>query len=296
MRPAHWYDSLPLPSVAGEVNSALAVLLRSYVGTHAMMEKPALSDNVICVHQGGAKRVHRWQGGVHQSWDVKRDGVSLMPRFCANRWWTQGPIAFTHITLSNALLAQIAREEFDRDPRDLTVLDQVGIDDPLMAQLITTLAETMRSSAPSRLYSESLLTALIIRVLTQHSSMRTPAAPVAARGGLAGWQLRRVLDFMAAHLAKDVGAAELTGLIGLSRAQFFRAFRQSTGQTPGRYLLALRMERARHLLMEQNGSLETVARLVGFADVDAFTRAFRRCEGVTPGAWRRQRFQHGTDE
>ena len=286
---AHWYETLPLPSVAGEVDHDLAVVLRSYKGTHALMEKPALSDNVVCVHQGGPKRVHRWEAGAHRFWDVPEGAVSLMPRLRANRWWTEGPIAFTHVTLSGGLLARIAREEFDRDPRDLTVMDQVGVADPLIAQLVETLAGTVRSALPERLYQESLLTALIIRVLLQHSSMGDLPTPARAQGGLAGWQLRRIVDFMAANLAGDIGAAEFVQLVGLSRAQIFRAFRQSTGRTPGRYLLDLRMEQARHLLAEPSGTVDGVARAVGFGDADSFTRAFKRSVGLSPAAWRRAR-------
>jgi AraC family transcriptional regulator len=219
---------------------------------------------------------------------VPQDAVSLMPRFQANRWSTEGPVAFTHVTLSGALLAQMAREEFDRDTHDLTVMDEVGVADPLIAHLIAALADNMRSAPPGRLYNESLVTALIARVLLQHSSMGKPAAPAWARGGLTGWQLRRVVDFMAAHLAEDIGAAELVTLIGLSRAHFFRAFRQSTGQTPGAYLLALRMERARRLLTTPSVTVKDVARAVGFGDVDAFARAFKRFAGLSPAAWRRR--------
>ena len=285
--PQLWYATLPVPSLAGDVGGALAVTLRSYNGTEPLMEKPALSDNVLCVHQGGAKRIHRWQAGTHRSWDVPRDAVSLMPRLQANRWWTEGPVAFTHLTLGDALLARFAREEFDRDPRDLAVLDQVGVPDPLVAQLIATLAEVMRAPPPGRLYKESLLTALILRVLLRHSSMGGLAKPSRARGGLAGWQLRRVVEYMAAHLADDIGAAELVRVVGLSRAQVFRAFRQSTGQTPGRYLLALRIERARQMLAAPDPTLEEIARAVGFGDADSLTRAFRRSVGASPAAWRR---------
>ena len=285
--PAHWYATLPVPSLAGEVESDLAVMLRSYTGTSAMMEKPALTDDLLCVHQGSAKRIHRWEAGTRRCWDVPQDAVSLMPRFRANRWWTEGPIAFTHVTLSAGLLARLASEEFDRAPRDLAVIDQVGVLDPLVVQLIEALGETFRSALPGRLYQDGLLTALIIRVLLRHSSMSTPDPAARARGGLAGWQLRRVVDYMAAHLAEDIGATELLRLVGLSRAQFFRAFRQSTGQTPGRYLLSLRLERARHILAAPAGTVHDVARAVGFRDAEAFTRAFKRSAGLSPAAWRR---------
>jgi AraC family transcriptional regulator len=265
----------------------LGVALRSYQGTEALMEKPALCENLMCLHQGGPKRIHRWQSGRRESWDVAQDSVTLMPMFRANRWFTEGPVAFTHLTLSPGLLARFAREEFDRNPPDLTVADSVGIADPMLAGLVLALAESLRQQEGGRLYRESLVTASVLRVLARHSSMR-PAMNGQARGGLSGWQLRRVLDHLAAHLDQDVGVAELVRLTGLSRAQFFRAFRQSTGQTPHACLLSMRMERARDLLLSTSGTIGEVARQVGYRDVEPFARAFRRSVGVTPTEWRRR--------
>jgi len=47
--------------------------------------------------------------------------------------------------------------------------------------------------------------------------------------GLARWQLRRVLEFLEAHLTEDIGLDELAQLVGLSQSQFARAFKVSTG-------------------------------------------------------------------
>jgi len=288
IEPALWYSMLPAPALVREFGDEFCISLRSYNGTEPLMEKPALSENVLCLHQGGAKRVHRWQAGRHESWDVVADSVSFMPLFRANRWLTEGPIAFTHLTLSSGLLACFAREELDRDQCNLSVVDRVGIRDPLIASIMTALADETRRPENGRLYQESLLTALVIRVLTQHSSIPPVAAPRLARGGLAGWQLRRVVDYMTQHLPDDFGVSELVALTGLSRAYFFRAFRQSTGQTPAGYLHGLRMERAMQLLAESAGSVDTVARAVSFSSAEPFARAFRRNIGVSPTAWRRR--------
>jgi AraC family transcriptional regulator len=288
IEPVDWYASLPAPELESEIGGNLGVAVRSYRGTGAHMDMPALSENVVCLHQGGAKRLHRWQAGRYETWDVPADSVSLMPMFRANRWLTQGPVAFTHLTLSPGLLARFAREEFDREPNDLAVADQVGAADPLIANMLSALAEELRQPMAGRLYRESLVTAIILRVLRQHSSMQPAADPPAARGGLAGWQLRRVLDHMAARVDQDLGVADIVRLTGLSRGHFFRAFRQSTGQTPSRYLLSLRMERARQLLPETPGGIGEVARLIGFSGPEPFSRAFQRSVGMTPTMWIRR--------
>lgn len=93
--------------------------------------------------------------------------------------------------------------------------------------------------------------------------------------------MRRVLDRMEAAVGQDPPPSELTGLTGLSRSQFFRAFRQSTGTTPHRYLTGLRMERAKALL--RSGQEATaVFSVLGYTDVGQFAAAFRRHTGLRP--------------
>ena len=113
-------------------------------------------------------------------------------------------------------------------------------------------------------------------------------APVdIGRGGLPGWRLRRVVDFMTEHLGRDIGVEELVGRCGLSRAQFFRAFRQSTGQTPHRYLVGLRLDRAKRMLESEDLSVGDVARAVGMGANAGFARLFQQRFGVQPARYRR---------
>jgi len=105
------------------------------------------------------------------------------------------------------------------------------------------------------------------------------------RGGLPGWRLRRVVDFMNENLARDIDVDELVGCCGLSRAQFFRAFRQSTGQTPHRYLVGLRLDRARLLLETTNLAVAEVTRSVGMGSNAGFARLFHARFGEQPARY-----------
>jgi len=109
------------------------------------------------------------------------------------------------------------------------------------------------------------------------------------KGGLSGWRLRRVIDYMAANLAADVGLADLTTLTGLSRAQFFRAFRQSTGLSPHRYLSGLRLDKAQMLLDDTSLDLEAVADAVGLRAGARFSARFKQRFGVAPRLYRQSR-------
>jgi AraC-like DNA-binding protein len=106
-------------------------------------------------------------------------------------------------------------------------------------------------------------------------------------GGLASWQLQRARDFMIANLAGDPSIAEVANECRLSSGYFTRAFKQTTGMPPYRWLTKQRVERAKELLLDPRQELADIAQLCGFVDQSHFTRVFSRSEGHSPGRWRR---------
>jgi AraC family transcriptional regulator len=106
------------------------------------------------------------------------------------------------------------------------------------------------------------------------------------RGGLAAWQRTRVTDYVEEHLADSVVLSQLADVARLSPFHFSRAFKQSFGLPPLRYVTGRRIERAKSLLAGE-ASVTQVGLAVGFAETSSFTTAFRRHTGVTPTAFRR---------
>jgi AraC family transcriptional regulator len=145
------------------------------------------------------------------------------------------------------------------------------------------LAEECISSLPeNRMYGESLTMALMAALFASHeASNRT------VNSGLARWQLRRVLEFLEAHLTEDIGLDELAQLLGLSQSQFGRAFKVSTGLPPYQWCLHNRVQRAQEMLLNGSDSLADIAIQNGFADQSHFTKTFRRVTGTTPANWKR---------
>jgi AraC family transcriptional regulator len=107
------------------------------------------------------------------------------------------------------------------------------------------------------------------------------------RGGLSPVARRRVLALIGARWDARLTINALAREAGLSPAHFARAFRETTGRAPHRYLLALRLQRARLLLGEPGAMISDVALRTGFSDQAHLTRLFRREFGVTPGTYRR---------
>lgn len=98
--------------------------------------------------------------------------------------------------------------------------------------------------------------------------------------------MRRVTDHIDAFLGEDIALGDLAGLAGLSRAQFFRAFRQSTGTSPARYLRQQRIERAKRLILEDQLSFGEIAEATGFNTRNALCAAFRSEIGITSSEFR----------
>jgi AraC-like DNA-binding protein len=108
-----------------------------------------------------------------------------------------------------------------------------------------------------------------------------------ARGGLPNATLRRVKDYVEAHLAEPIELATLADVAGVSLFHFARAFKQSTGMTPHHYLVQKRVERAQSLLSQSDRTLSEIALTTGFADQSHLTRRFRQVVGITPSEFRR---------
>lgn len=99
-------------------------------------------------------------------------------------------------------------------------------------------------------------------------------------------RLRRVLDYIDAHLDQDLTLAELAGLVCLSPCHFSRSFTEAVGVGPQRYTVQRRVEQAKAMQQRGDESLADVAATVGFADQSHFTAAVRRETGTTPGRFR----------
>jgi AraC family transcriptional regulator len=133
-------------------------------------------------------------------------------------------------------------------------------------------------------YAEVLSVALAHELMRLNSGDR---AERALRGGLAGWQQKKLAGYVEDHLADQIALAELAAIARLSPFHFARAFKQSFGVPPHRYHMNRRIERAKALLENPARSVTEIAVATGFAETSSFTAAFRRTVGLTPSDYRR---------
>lgn len=102
-----------------------------------------------------------------------------------------------------------------------------------------------------------------------------------------GHLIDRALAILNRNFAKDLTDQTMANELGLSTSHFRFLFRESTGQPFHKYLIGLRLERARNLLVEATMPVSEVAAAVGFSGLAHFSRAFTQRFSVSPSTMRR---------
>ena len=184
-------------------------------------------------------------------------------------------------------LQDFVREEYGSGEVHLKPPQQV-MRDPILYHLGASLSELLEHpEANNSLLVDHI--AISLQSYLYQTYTVTPAGNAKVRGGLAPWQESRAKEAMDANLDKEITIAQLACDCGLSTSQFARAFKQSTGYPPHRWLLQQRIKRAQDLLLTSDKTLAEVASACGFSDRPHLTRAFGQTVGTSPGLWRRAR-------
>jgi AraC family transcriptional regulator len=193
--------------------------------------------------------------------------------------------SFFAFAVEESFVAEIWRKAFD-GTGDCFIGTSVGVEDPVIGRLAALgRLELNEGGAGGRLYLEGLASALAVHLLRSSGLSRRSLIPY--KGGLPPRQIRRVLEYIEAHLAGELGLVELAAIAELSPHYFGEAFRISTGTSPHRYVMERRVECARALLRDADWPIGDIAYAAGFSSQSHFTANFRRITGVTPGRFRR---------
>src|SRR6201999_1399901 len=102
------------------------------------------------------------------------------------------------------------------------------------------------------------------------------------RGGLTSWQERRCRELVTARIATQISLEDLANECRLSVSYFTRAFKQTFGESPHRWLLQQRVKVAKGMLAEAENSIAEIAIACGFVDQSHLTRVFSRIIGAPP--------------
>jgi AraC family transcriptional regulator len=179
------------------------------------------------------------------------------------------------VVIDPARLALAAAEGSERQAQ---LIERVsGYDHSLLALARTLAFESTDDYPNGPLFWNEVASRFIDRLAARHMS----ALPVRARGMLSSDALKRIKEYVVAHLDEPIEVAALAGIAARSPFHFTRVFTQAVGLTPHRYVIHLRLRRAVELLRDGRLGLAEIAACTGFADQSHLSRWVRRVHGVS---------------
>jgi AraC family transcriptional regulator len=154
----------------------------------------------------------------------------------------------------------------------------------LSAMVAAAHAEMVAGFPSGRLFLDSIEQAMAVTLVNGHAVRHRPVE--ISRGGLGSARLRRIKDLVLAKMEDDLSLDEMAQSVGLSTAHFARMFRMSTGETPHKFVLRQRLERAKSMLRAPDARVLDVAVACGFKTQQHFAQVFRDVYGVSPTEYR----------
>ena len=189
------------------------------------------------------------------------------------------PNDFIHLHVSHAYLREQESNSSIAGSARTQDLNGIVVRDPLIEVLSRALAEEPNAEQSS--YVEALGKSVVTRLLRLE-------LPQLKSNALPNWRLKRVEDYIDAHMTKLMRLEDLAASAGLSRIYFAAQFKAATGYRPHEYVLFRRIEHAKALMLKSDAQLVEVALRVGFCGQAHFSTVFKRFTAETPAQWRKK--------
>jgi AraC family transcriptional regulator len=271
----------PTLSSAAVCWSGLAV--EHYLTPACVIARHEHVENFVHVVLRGSAKYEVLTRGKTLQFRAQAGTTFILPRGTIDELRWAGPTDRIAVAIHPSLLANASAETVCETNVELT--ENWNLTDPhILAVLLAMRTDLNEGSPAGRLYGESLANALAVYLLNRYAVRRY--TPDACQGGLPGYRLTRVLDYIGDNLANDLSLFELAGVAGMSPHYFAHLFRRSTGYAPHRYVLLQRIERAKQDLRDPRRAIIDVGLDVGFQNPSHFARVFGKFVGVSPSTFR----------
>src|SRR6266481_824883 len=172
-------------------------------------------------------------------------------------------------------------ERLELDSDRIELVEQRRSTDPTLHHIAMALRAGVQTGAAfDRMYGEALSTALAVHLLREYGA--AVPGPKKQYGGLPREKLVRAVEYIQDQLNADLTVSGIAQAVGMSPDHFTRLFKESTGQSPYRYVVEARGRKARELLATGKFTISEAAHHVGFVDQSHLTRHFKKVFGLPP--------------
>ncbi len=247
-------------------------------------------DTEVAILLSGNSKVSRKGDGQTQISNAKPGTIWLCPAGIEERniCIHDDMHKVLHIFLPALPFDQLMVSELDMDLTGECLRYEGGFQDEFIRQLgVAILDEIEQQSPVGALRVETIGACLTTHLMSRYGSVRKRRLP-STSGALDARRLKRVVEYINAHLAERITLEDLADVSCLSRHHFARAFKKATGKTPHLYVLDQKLKHSQKLLSAGKMSLSEAALDAGFANQAHFSRVFKQRTGMTPGQYRRK--------
>ena len=218
-------------------------------------------------------------GGQTRIFTSRPGTTFILPRGTIDEIVWKGTTQRVAVSISPRLLTQ-ALEETSHLP-DIELQEHWDLVDGHIMSLLSEMSADLDDGSPAgNIYGELLADALAIYLLKRYA-VKTHT-PINYTGGLPGYRLRRVLEYVSDNLSEDLSLSTLAAVADMSPHYFAELFKKSTGETIHSFVVNQRIKSAKARLADPERSIIDVAMDVGFQNPGHFSRVFRKLVGTNP--------------
>ena len=200
--------------------------------------------------------------------------VCIMPEGQTSEWQITTPFRFVHLYIPDNQIRSAFALVHDCDARRMDLPELTFAAMPRLATPLIQLAEAARRQ--DLLMADAAVTDLVGQL---------SKCAIVLKGGLPTHLLRRIDDWIDAHLDQPIRLADIALLTDLSPFHLHRMFRTTRGLPLHGWVTNRRIDRARTLLAGTTPLIE-IAQACGFSSQSHFTRVFKEQTSTTPDAYR----------
>ena len=250
--------------------------------------EPAIGHPFLIYHLSRPTEVTRKiEGALRERTLIGPRRICLTPGETVTHWQHHGHPEILQVYLRQSLYENAVSEMYGCDASAAEIVPRFAMVDPLLEQLAIAITTALRDgTAEDGLYIETLAQTLAVHLARVHSS-RSRAVRTPRLDTVPGPKMRRLIEFIEENLDSNLSLEAMAAEVVVSPRYLPRAFKTAIGQSPHRYVLARRIERAKELLRSTDMPIVDVALASGFSSQSHLSNWFLREVGISPAAYRR---------
>src|SRR5437867_8041140 len=226
---------------------------------------PAIGHPMLIYHLTRPTEVSRKiEGGPGNRQLIGPRRICLTPGEATTRWEHHGHPEILQVYLRSSIYQAAVSEIYNCDTTHAELVPRFAVMDPMLEQLAIALTTALRDgTAADGLYIDTLAQMMAVHLARMHSKQSRPVR-VPPIQTMSGWRMRRVIEYIEENLDGDLSLEAMAAEVDISPIYLARALKAAIGQSPHRYVLARRVERATDILLNTEMPVAEVALSSGF--------------------------------